>query len=118
MADLTPVVAEALQKQADNKTNDLTAADASKVTPQVAKEVNKEVNAIITNITNQEPLWQSRMFIGALVTALLQLASLAGVITDNISPESTTNLVMQGISIVSAIYAAYGRAVVNKPLGQ
>lgn len=118
MADLGPIIEAKLADESIKTTNEMSPADAPKIAPAVTKAVNKEVNAIITNITNQEPLWQSRMFIGAVITALLQIAAIVGVKTDTIDPESTTNLVMQGISIVSAIYAAYGRATVKKPLGQ
>jgi len=120
MADLTPVVADALAKQADNKSNDLTAADATKITPQVSKEVNKEVNAIVTNITNQEPWYQSRVIIGAAISMIAQLARVAGVQLD-ITPEdqeAVVNLALSVLSLAGVAFALYGRMVVQKPMGQ
>lgn len=118
MADLTATVSEALTKQADNKTNDLSAADATKVTPAVAKAVNADVNAIITNLTNNEPWYKSRVFVGIFVSLAFKAAIAAGYTSDNLDLDSTTTLVLAIVSALGDAYAAYGRAVTNKPIGE
>ena len=117
--DLAGVIKNVLHDEAAKPSTSLEPSDVNKVTQQVTDAVKKEVNPVLANATNQEPLWQSRIFIGAIIAAGLQIATVVGLKTDFIDPQSATTLVMQVISIASALYAAKARATTGqKPLGE
>lgn len=121
-------VLDALSKVAESKTNKLTQTEAAKIAPAVAKKVEAEVTSqikpVIEHLTNNEPWYQSRVTIGALVAALAGLAGLAGYsidsddqafLVDNIS--QTVQLVTALASLAGGVLAWYGRWKAKKPLG-
>jgi hypothetical protein len=118
--DTTASVAKGLTQAAEKQTNELTQTDVALVTPIVAKEVNKQVNALVTNITNQEPWYQSRVIIGAGVSLAAQLGSLAGAQLE-LTPsdqEVWIDTITQLISLAGVVFALWGRLTVKPPLGQ
>lgn len=119
--DLGTVVAKALQDEAKKKDNSLTPADAIAVAPTIAAKVEakatKEVQAIVTNLANQEPWYRSRVIIGTGVSILAQLASFTGHQFDLVEQTAITNLIFDGITLIGGLYALYGRLVTNKPIG-
>lgn len=123
--DVITAVRPVINKAAKSDKVSLQQKDAPGLTTDVASAVNdnvavaqKEVDAVIKNLENKEPWYQSRVILGTLITGILQLASFIGLQTDTIEPEGVTNIVMQGVSFLGAAFALYGRLVTNKPLGE
>jgi hypothetical protein len=85
---------------------------------EVAREVTKAVKPIVTNATNSEPLWQSRVAIGSVGAVLGALADLASMYStgDWDQQRVITSLVV----VAGAAFALYGRirGASLKPLGQ
>lgn len=113
MSDISKIIADALQLHAKKASNDMTAADAKSAVPVVAKEVN----AVVTNLQNAEPLWRSRVMVGLVISLALKAAALAGWATDTLDAEAVTTQVMLLVSVAGDLYAMYGRTVPNKPIG-
>lgn len=127
--DIAKVVKDALGSEAKKSTNDMKPSDAEKIAPPVAAKVeaavNKEMNAIITNQTNQEPWYQSRVTWGAIIAVG---ASVAGLVGYEINAESqqellssVTGLITLGMGIATAvggIVTWYGRWIAKKPIGE
>lgn len=123
--DVITAVRPVINKAAKSDKVSLQQKDAPGLTTDVASAVNdnvavaqKEVDAVIKNLENKEPWYQSRVMWGTIITAGFQLAAIVGIKTDFIDPESLTNIIMQVVSLGGAAYAAYGRLVTNKPLGE
>lgn len=115
-------VAKALQDEAAKKSNDLTAKDAEKIEPAVTAKVEaatkKEVGSVIQNLENREPWYQSRVIIGTAIAIIAQVAGFAGHRLELVDQEAITNLAIEAVTLLGALYAMYGRLVTNKPIGE
>lgn len=123
--DVITAVRPVIDKAVKNKDVSLQKKDAPAITNEVTAAVNDnvaaaqhEVDQTIRNLENKEPWYQSRVMWGTIVTAGFQLAAIVGIKTDFIDSESLVNIIMQVVSLGGAAYAAYGRLVTNKPLGE
>lgn len=77
-ANIKAAVVAGLTQAASNANNDLTQKDVEAVAKTVAPAVQKEAGAIIENLTNAEPLWQSRNFWSSIVIVGASLGGIAG----------------------------------------
>jgi hypothetical protein len=80
------------------------------------EKVTKEVAAVVINQTNQEPFYQSRVTIGAIMTLIGGTYALVLDFMDGVPP-ATDDLTAQATAIVGAAVVLYGRWVAKKPLG-
>jgi hypothetical protein len=112
----------ALRDEAKKSNNAMTTTTAVAIAPAVTEKVERhvdaQVNAVITNITNREPWYQSRIVIGLIVSLAMKAAAAAGIATDTLDGDDLTTLIIALISVLGDLYAMYGRLVVAKPLGE
>lgn len=87
--------------------------------PRVAREIAVDVTGVVTNATNAEPWYKSRIYWGLIAAALGVGLSRFGII---ITGEDLQTLVELGTELITAfgvLYALYGRIVGSSkpPLG-
>lgn len=110
--DIGLTVTKALNEQSQKGSNDLKPSDVPKIEPAVTKQVEQEVakqlQPVVENMMNNEPLWKSRVMRG-LVGALFSTAWLAF----NDWQDDGSITLEAGYGYVTAIfttgYAIYGR---------
>lgn len=112
LASITPAISMATHRAITNATSGLGGADAA----VIAKEVAKETAAVVINQTNNEPWYQSRVTLGALVALVGGAYSLGLDFTDG-TPPSVDSLTSQLTAIIGAVTVLYGRWIARKPLG-
>lgn len=84
---------------------------------QVAREVTAAVKPIVTNATNSEPLWQSRVAVGSIGAVLGAAADLAAMYAAN--DWDTQRIITDLVVLTGAGFALFGRIKGGlKPLGQ
>lgn len=115
------VVDKTLDKLAASPSINLSEASAERMKPAIIKEMS----AVIVNQTNQEPWYQSRVTIGAILAAGAGVASLAGYTFTVEDQAYWVDSISQGVELASGvaalaggIYAWYGRWRARKPLGE
>lgn len=110
---ITPnVVPELLEK--------IVGAAAPAIATQIAPNTQKTVDAVVKNLGNEEPWYQSRVIVGGGVAVL---AAVLGAIGYTVSPEDQQQLVLAiggGIALAGQLYSLYGRIFGKKlkPLGE
>lgn len=116
---ITAAVTAGLSTAAVNANNDLKPKDVPAVTQTVTAAVTKEVAPVITNATNSEPWYQSRVIIGSAVMMLCTVAKLAGHEVSFVDQGSITDWILLGGQLVGSGLALYGRifGASLKPLG-
>lgn len=115
LIDIGLAVNAGLNKAADAKSVPMTQADADKAKPVVTKEVEhqlkeqiKEVQDVVDNQLNQEPLWKSRVIRGCIATIFGTL----WVAYNQYSDQGTipfNDLYAYGVAIAGSIFTIYGR---------
>lgn len=120
--DIGGVVVDALQKEADKSSNKMTDADVNKIAPaveaKVEEKVKKEIQPIVDHLNNQEPWYQSRVAISAIVGIL---TAILGVWGYNLDAEAQSQLVIAIMAVSSAVTAilnVWARYIAKKPIGQ
>lgn len=83
----------------------------------ITRAVLNQVEPIIMNATNQEPFYQSKVTIGAVVTLIAATYGLGLDFTDGIPP-SVDSLSAQLGTIAGAVTVLYGRWISNRPIGR
>lgn len=126
-ANIKAAVVAGLTQAASNANNDLTQKDVEAVAKTVAPAVQKEAGAIIENLTNAEPLWQSRNFWSSIVIVGVSLAGLGGYAVSaedqSAALDTIMGVVQAGGFLVTALSGAYVminrlRARYLKPIGK
>ncbi len=86
---------------------------------EVAKAVTEKIAPIVVNATNNEPWYQSRVILGALVAIVGSILGAFGIVLDDDTRNQIIVLIPTVISTFGAIYALYGRIFggTKKPLG-
>lgn len=114
------VVKQTLDALAKSKSVNLSMDDAQDIKPAIIKEMAD----VITNQTNQEPWYQSRVTIGAIVAVVAGVAGVAGYSFDAEDQRVWIDSISQGVQLASAAaalvggtYAWYGRWRAKKALG-
>lgn len=122
LVNVRGVVSRILHEESKKTTTDFTPKDATTIAPLISTKVeaklSKDVNSVITNLTNQEPWYRSRVIVGTGVSLLSFGARFAGLHLDVIDQSTITQMVLDGATILGSAYALYGRLVVNKPMGE
>jgi len=99
---------------ADSKATDTTRADIGVITSKVLSEVAP----VVLNATNNEPWYQSRVTLGAILGGVAGLVALAGWSF----PEEVQGKVVDAIvtlaPLIGMAITLYGRWRAKKPLGQ
>lgn len=125
--DVGQTVFETLQKEATKSSNNMTQTDVNKVAPQVEakikEDLKKEVQPILDNLTNNEANWyQKRSFWSAIVSlgAVVITPIAANYGLDGYLDEKTLDMIVEGLTRVGGIvaaYLAYRAGTALKPLG-
>lgn len=122
---VSDAVSKALAAEAEKQSNDLTKKDAAKVANPVAHKVEAAVTPFIVHATNQEPWYQSRVTIGAIVAVAGGIAGMAGYTLDAEDQAYWVDSISQGIqlgtsvaALVGGALAWYGRWRAKKPIGE
>ena len=110
LAQLTPAIAAATHRAVAQTATGLGGGDAV----VIAKEVAKETAAVVINQTNNEPWYQSRVTLDALLALVGGVYSLGLDFADGSRP-SVDSLTSQLTAIAGTVL--YGRWVAKKPLG-
>ena len=116
-------VTAAVIKVAESPSNSLTqpevAQAAKTVTAAITPAVEKEATAIITNQTNNEAWYQSRVILGPIVSFASQAAKYAGHEIAAEDQAQLISLISDGVTMLAGLYALYGRLKPNlKPIGE
>lgn len=116
-------VTAAVIKVAESPSNSLkqpeVAAAAKTVTAAVTPVIEKEAGAILTNQTNQEAWYQSRIILGLIVSFISQGAKYAGHEIAADDQAQLISLISDGVTMLAGLYALYGRLTPNlKPIGE
>jgi hypothetical protein len=120
---IQPAVTAAVSKVAESQANGLrqpeVAAAAQTVTAAISPAIEREVTAIVTNASNAEPLYQSRVMIGLAISVLAQIAKYFGHDIVPADQAALTDIALQIVSGVGLAYSAYGRiwGGTMKPVG-
>ena len=120
MVDISNAVTTGLTQAAGNANNELTQKDVAAVSKTVSAEVQKETDAVIENITNQEPLWQSRNFWTALVTIAASVAGLAGYAYSVEDQATTVDGITSIVTAAAGLFMLVNRILAGrlKPIGK
>jgi len=110
-------------KEAASQPNNLSEAAVSQSQSAIVHEVAKAIDPMLTNMTNQEPWYQSRVTWGAIITVL---AAAGGVWGWSFPPEMQGKVIETIVTLspllagaVGGAFTLYGRwiARTSKPLG-
>ncbi|MDR6953772.1 hypothetical protein J2X65_003135 [Ancylobacter sp. 3268] len=113
LASITPAIATATHQAIANTASGLGGADAS----VIATEVAKETAAVVINQTNNEPWYQSRVTLGAILAALAGILGLFGWAFPAEVQGKVIDLIVALGPVIGAALALYGRWAARKPLG-
>lgn len=94
----------------------VTAAQPEDVKPISASVIAAVVPAILS-ATNNEPWYQSRVTIGAIVSIAIPILGLIGIKSDVIDANQLTALLVAAGSVVGGIITIYGRWKAKTPIG-
>lgn len=110
----TEVVNRTLDNLAASPSIDMTTAEASAMKPAIIKEMS----SVITNQTNQEPWYQSRVTWGAILTAAAGLAGVFGYAFPAEVQGKVIDAIIAAGPLIGAAVVLYGRYIGKKPLGE
>ncbi len=110
---LRPAIAAATSRAVANAATGMDQGDAA----DVAHAVTREVAAVVVNQTNQEPWYQSRVTIGAIVSIAVPVLGALGVSADIVDADQLTALLVAAGTVAGGILTLYGRWKARKPLG-
>ncbi|MFD2142292.1 hypothetical protein [Ancylobacter oerskovii] len=113
LATLTPAIAAATHRAVAQTASGLGGTEAS----VIAKEVAKETAAVVVNQTNNEPWYQSRVTLGAILAALAGILGLFGWAFPAEMQGKVIDLIVALGPVIGAALALYGRWAAKKPLG-
>lgn len=125
LIDIASVVKDAIHKASEDPKTSLVPKDANaiakEITPKIEKHVNKEATAVLTNYTNNEPWYQSRVIIGLIVSLVFKLAGILwpSLGLSGVDEEEVTQKILLVVSALGDLYAFYGRTLASrsKPIG-
>lgn len=83
----------------------------------IAESVARQVVPTVLHETNNEPWYQSRVTIGAIVSITIPLLGLFGVSADVINGDELTAILLAAGSAVGGAITLYGRWKARKPIG-
>lgn len=107
----------ALKKAAASKSISLQPSDVPAVKEIVTKSVEREVQARVDHVTDNEPAYSSRNMWGALVGIITAADLMQRMWFDGLPNTATDYLTPLGI-IIASLTPIYSRYIAKKPLGQ
>ncbi len=109
------IVSKTLDHLAKSSSIDLTKASAARMQPAIVKEMS----AVITNQTNQEPWYQSNVTLGLILAGVATVIKpWAPDLVPFLQDPDTTAAIVTGIQGVGLVWAWAGRWWISKPLGE
>lgn len=113
--------ASAVLNVAKRETNDMSPAAVAGAQPSITVAVAREVAPVIEHLTNNEPWYQSRVTLGALLTVIAAVAGIWGYSF----PAETQSKILDTVlalapligPLVGAAVVLWGRWVARKPIG-
>ena len=119
---LIPVIGDIVRQVIRSPGNDASPAEAPLIAAEVVRkvqqsEVVKEVAAKVEHVTNNEPWYQSRVTIGALVSMGTGMAGLFGVAVSPQDAEAIVAICMALGTAAGGAITLYGRWAAKKPIG-
>lgn len=112
LATITPAIASATHTAVRDAAVGLAAGEVVD-TGQIAKEVS----AVVINQTNNEPWYQSRVTLGAILAALAGILGLFGWAFPTEVQGKVIDLIIALGPVIGGALALYGRWAAKKPLG-
>jgi len=110
---LTAAVLAGVKHAAAAPTNDLKPSDVAAVTQEVVDAVQPTVD----HLTNNEPWYQSRVTLGALLAGAAGVAGVFGYALPEEMQGKVVDAVIAAGPIIGALLTLYGRYFAKKPLG-
>lgn len=86
-------------------------------TKEIVEAVQEKVAPIVAHATNNEPWWQSRVTLGAILTAVAGVVGIFGYAFPAEVQGKVIDAVIALAPLVGAAITLYGRWVAKKPLG-
>jgi hypothetical protein len=83
--------------------------------PAAVEQIAKQLQPVIENLTNNEPVWQSRVVWGSVATILSGASAIIMLIANG--DMNLERYVTPVMGLAGGVYALYGRLVVKKPIG-
>lgn len=83
----------------------------------VTEAVVQKVAPLVLHATNNEPWYQSRVTIGAIVSIAVPLLGVLGVSADVVDADQLTGILVAAGTVVGGLVTLYGRWKARKPLG-
>lgn len=113
---LKKLVETALDRFIDNTPTHMQKNEVPVARDAVVRDIEREVEAIIVNQTNNEPWYRSRVLIGSFFTLVAALSSLGVMFFDDV-PNSFDDYYFQLSVVAGTAFAIYGRLATSKPIG-
>ena len=116
---LIPILGTVVEKVATQLVDKLVKSPDVSVTqaqaPAAQAAVEKALKPVIENLTNSEPLYQSRVVWGSVATILSGASAIIMLVANG--DMNLEHYVTPVMGFAGGVYALYGRLVVKKPLG-
>lgn len=117
MTAVQSAVRDAIVKGAVKAANDFGTNTTNSDVGVITSKVMSEVAPIVAHATNNEPWWQSRVTLGALMAAVAGVLGIFGYAFPEETQGKVMDLVIALGPIIGAGLALYGRWAAKKPLG-
>jgi hypothetical protein len=93
--------------------------NATVVANQIEQTINKQVGPVLTNATNNEPWYRSRVTVGNLVGIAASVGSMFGFAVAPEDQDVIVGVVTGGVATLGALFSLYGRwkARYSPPMG-
>ena len=106
----------ALNKMAARSTNDVKKADVPEIKEVVTEAVEAEIKPRLDHLTNNEPFYKSRVFLGSVAGILAGVSSLVQMLADGNFDGAVFTSALTGV--LGGMFALWGRYGAQKPLGE
>lgn len=120
--DVGQIVVNALQKEADKPSNQMTNQDVNNVAPvvqaKVEDQLTKQVQPVIDHLTNNEPWYQSRQTWVAILGLLSSVLAIFGVAFPAEVQAQVLGIITAIVGIITTGTLIYNRYFAKKPIGQ
>lgn len=118
MADIQNAVLSGIVSGVQKAVHSETTAAHPRDTKEIVEAVEAKVAPIVAHVTNAEPWYQSRVTLGAILSAAAGLLGIFGYAFPAEVQGKVIDLVIALVPVFGGALALYGRWVAKKPLGQ
>lgn len=84
---------------------------------EIAREVVREIGPMVAHATNNEPWYQSRVTIGALISIGTGVLALFGIVITPDDIATITSVALAGGTVLGGALTLYGRWKARTPIG-